>query len=208
MAKPQASIPILTIFNSRKIILEQMKSQGYNVEDYECFSMNEINSMNAANQLDMLIENGRHQKIYIRYHLDKTIRENDVTTLMRDIYGSGTLLDDDILYIVVKDDINETLTGKIRNIWDNENKYIILISLKRLQFNILTHILQPQFRIMLPNEIIQIKTKFNIMDNNQFPEISRFDPVAKAIAIRPGDVCEIIRPSKTAIETVYYRICV
>jgi len=208
MAKPQALIPILTIFNSRKIVLEQMKSQGYNVEDYENFSMNEVNSMNAANQLDMLIENERHQKIYIRYHLDKTIRENDVTALMQDIFGSGTLSDDDILYIIVKDDINETLTGKIRNIWDNENKYIILISLKRLQFNILTHVLQPKFRIMLPNEIVQIKTKFNVMDDNQFPDISRFDPVSKAIAIRPGEVCEIIRPSKTAIETIYYRICV
>ena len=208
MAKPQASIPILTIFNSRKIILEQMKSQGYNVEDYEHFSMNEINSMNSANQLDMLIENPRHQKIYIRYHLDKAIRENNLGALMRDVFGSGTLLDDDILYIIVKDDINDTLTSKIRNIWDNENKYVIIISLKRLQFNILTHALQPKFRIMLPNEISQIKTKYNVMDNNQFPEISRFDPVSKAIAIRPGEVCEIIRPSKTAIETIYYRICV
>ena len=46
------------------------------------------------------------------------------------------------------------------------------------------------------------------MDDNQLPEISRFDPVAQAIGMRPGNICEIIRPSKTAIYAPYYRICV
>jgi DNA-directed RNA polymerase subunit H (RpoH/RPB5) len=50
--------------------------------------------------------------------------------------------------------------------------------------------------------------KYNITDKNQFPDISRFDPVARAIGLRPGQVCHIIRPSKTAIETDYYRVCV
>ena len=45
------------------------------------------------------------------------------------------------------------------------------------------------------------------MSDSQFPDISRFDPVAQAIGIRPGQVCEIIRPSKTAISAPYYRIC-
>ena len=51
-------------------------------------------------------------------------------------------------------------------------------------------------------------TKFNITDKIQFPDISRFDPVARAIGLRPGEVCKIIRPSKTAITTNYYRICI
>ena len=50
--------------------------------------------------------------------------------------------------------------------------------------------------------------KYNISKPELLPEISRFDPVAKAICIRPGQVCKITRPSKTAIETNYYRICI
>ncbi len=50
--------------------------------------------------------------------------------------------------------------------------------------------------------------RYNITDKSQFPQISRFDPVAKAICLRPGQVCKIIRPSKTAIETTYYRFCI
>ena len=57
-------------------------------------------------------------------------------------------------------------------------------------------------------ENISIKNKYNIMDDTQFPDISRFDPVAQVIGIRPGQVCEIIRPSKSAIKGYYYRICV
>ena len=40
------------------------------------------------------------------------------------------------------------------------------------------------------------------------PDISRFDPVSLAIGMRPGQVCEIIRPSKTSIKGTYYRVCV
>jgi DNA-directed RNA polymerase subunit H (RpoH/RPB5) len=50
--------------------------------------------------------------------------------------------------------------------------------------------------------------KYNITDKIQFPDISRFDPVARVIGLRPGQVCNIIRASKTAIEANYYRICV
>ena len=50
--------------------------------------------------------------------------------------------------------------------------------------------------------------KYNITDKIQFPDISRFDPVARAIGLRPGQLCKITRYSKTAIETFYYRICI
>ena len=43
------------------------------------------------------------------------------------------------------------------------------------------------------------KIKFNIKDNSQMPGISRFSPVSLAIGIRPGEICEILRKSKTAI---------
>jgi DNA-directed RNA polymerase subunit H (RpoH/RPB5) len=79
--------------------------------------------------------------------------------------------------------------------------------LKRLQFNILEHVLVPPHRILSKEETILVKKRYNIMEENQFPYISRFDPVAQAIGIRPGEVCEIIRPSKTAITGTYYRIC-
>ena len=39
------------------------------------------------------------------------------------------------------------------------------------------------------------------------PGISRFSPVSQVLGIRPGQLCEIVRPSKTSITSKFYRIC-
>ena len=105
-------------------------------------------------------------------------------------------------------EVNETLVNTLKHIWESEKIFIILLPLKRLQFNILEHILVPPHRVLDESEKISIKNRYNIMDDNEFPELLRFDPVAQAIGIRPGQVCEISRPSKTAISAPYYRICI
>ena len=52
---------IISIYKSRHTILEQLQKQGYNIDDYQNFSMNEIDSMLSNSQLDMLLthENGK-----------------------------------------------------------------------------------------------------------------------------------------------------
>jgi hypothetical protein len=64
MANQNSSVLISHIFNSRKIVLELMEKQGYNINDYANFSINEVNSMKQNNQLDMLIETN-DDKVYI-----------------------------------------------------------------------------------------------------------------------------------------------
>jgi DNA-directed RNA polymerase subunit H (RpoH/RPB5) len=64
---------------------------------------------------------------------------------------------------------------------------IIIQNIKRLQFNILDHVLVPEHRVLNNEEVDQIKLKYNIKDDSQFPDISRFDPVAQIIGIRPGE---------------------
>ena len=49
--------------------------------------------------------------------------------------------------------------------------------------------------------------RYNILDVKNLPDISRFDPVAQAIGMRPGDICRIERPSKTSVISNYYRYC-
>jgi len=56
MTSQNSNILISHIFNSRKIILELMGKQGYNINEYTNFSVNEANSMKQNNQLDMLLE--------------------------------------------------------------------------------------------------------------------------------------------------------
>ena len=74
-------------------------------------------------------------------------------------------------------------------------------------YNILDNNLVPSHRVLSDIEKEEISKKYNILEDKQFPEISRFDPVAIAIGLRPDQVTEIIRSSPTALTTKYYRLC-
>ena len=217
MANKNSSILISHIYNSRKVVLELMKKQGYNVNDYANFSINEVNSMKLNNQLDMLLETSDdnvsqenpNKKIYIRYYLTSRPAPKNLQEMIDDLFVlTETLKKTDTLFIIIKDDPNETLINELKHIWESEGIFIVVESIKRLQFNILEHELVPFHRVMMESEVKQVMTKYNIVDKIQFPDISRFDPVARVIGLRPGQVCNIKRDSKTAIETNYYRVCV
>jgi DNA-directed RNA polymerase subunit H (RpoH/RPB5) len=213
MVNTNSSVLISEIYQSRKIILELMDNQGYDTTGYSKFSMNEVNSMKQNNQLDMLLETksdaSESKKIYIRFYLAKTIRPSNINEMIEDLFIlTETLKKSDTLYIIIKDDTNETLINELKHIWEKDGIFIIIENIKRLQFNILKHVLVPQHKVINKDQVREVMIRYNITDFNQIPDISRFDPVARAIGLRPGDVCHIIRPSKTSIKTNYYRICV
>ena len=222
MTSQNTSSLISQIYKSRGVILELMKAQNYNITEYDGFSVNEINTMKTNNQLDLILSKNQYEegeenvikkedyekKIYIKYYLGKSLRPNNLQEMIDDLfYIEEILTKNDTLLVVVKDEVNETLLNTLKHIWESDKIFIILIPLQRLQFNILEHILVPPHRILNDAEKIKIKKRYNIINDELFPELSRFDPVAKAIGIRPGEVCEITRPSKTAISSFYYRIC-
>jgi DNA-directed RNA polymerase subunit H len=190
-----------------------MKKQNYNVDEYSNFSINEVNSMFQNNQLDIKLEkNTKENKAYIHYYLGKTaktITAKNLQDMIDDLFVVEEILTkNDTLFIILKSDINETITNVLKNIWEKDGIFIVIINIQRLQFNILEHSLVPPHRILSEEELEEIKIKYNINKLSQLPEISRFDPVAQVIGIRPGQVCEIIRSSKTAVSTKYYRVCI
>ena len=216
MTSQNSSAIISTVYTSRNNILDLMGKQGYNIEDYANFSVNEVNSMKQNNQLDMLLEKKEEDpvtklknKIYIRYYLGKTIRPSNLQEMIDDLFNLEEILKkNDTLFIIIKDEINETLTNELKHIWESDGIFIVIENIKRLQFNILAHELVPEHTIVPESEVVNIMKKYNITDKIQFPDISRFDPVSRAIGLRPGQLCHIVRPSKTAIKADYYRICV
>ena len=193
-----------------------MEAQGYNVKDNIDFNVNEINAMFGNKQLDMILEKkeedektNRKNKIYIRYYLAKTLRPQNIQELIDDLfYTEEVLTKDDTLYIVVKDEPNDTIIKLLKHLWEQDGIFIIVQCITRLKFNILKHTWVPPHRIVTMPESTIIRQRYNIMDLSQLPELSRFDPVSIAIGIRPGEICEILRPSKTAITAPYYRICI
>ena len=203
------STTISKVYKSRNILLAQLKERGFDVDDYEYFSINELRTMYIKSQLDMLLINPKNKKkIYVKYHFAKGLRPNHIFEYIEDLYQFEEILNEnDELLIIIKDKINVKLQNIIANIFIKENIFCCIRNLKSLQYNILKHSLVPTHIILNDTQVEEIKKKYNITNMQQFPEISRFDPVAEAIGLRPGNVCEIIRPSKTAISSKYYRLC-
>jgi len=69
--KQNSSSLISSIYKSRKHIIDLMKRQNYNVNEYANFSINEVNTMYQTQQLDISLEKNEDSlektKVYIHF---------------------------------------------------------------------------------------------------------------------------------------------
>jgi len=201
---------IMAVHKSREVTLDILTTRGFDTEEYKNFSISEIHSLVQHNQLDMLVENPEtKKKVYIKYYnLDKTIQARHIHETVESLFTVEQILSpDDDLIIIIKDEPNETLQKLQRTYYEHDGIFLTLINIDRLQFNILNHSLVPKHTLLSTESMEKDKKKYNITDNKNFPSISRFDPVSQVLGIRPGQVFEIERASKTAISSIFYRIC-
>jgi len=200
---------IISIYNSRKNLLEILEERGFAVVNYSNFSITDVGILAENNQLDMLLENASsNKKIYVKYYVTKLIKPQNIYDIVEDLFHLESILEKkDDLMIVIKDEPNDTLLENIKDIWVTENIYISLVNIKRLQFNILKHTLVPKHTILNENERELFIKKYNILDNSQIPDISYFSPVSIVIGLRPNDIVKIERASRTSINSDFYRIC-
>lgn len=200
---------VRVIHKSRQNLLKQLSTLGYDTNTYESFGIAEVNTMMSKNQLDMLLEDSDGKRVYIKYHLGKSIRQNHIDEIIDDLFNiEKTLEKKDSVIIIIKDIPNDTINGIIKSIWENEGIFITIRGIKTLQFNIFEHDYVPRHQILDDDEIKEFKLRYNIINNNMIPEISRFDPVALALLMRPKQICKIVRSSKTSITSDFYRICI
>lgn len=198
---------IVQVYNSRKNLLEILETRGFNTSSYNNFSISEIGILTEQDQLDMLLEDSNNKKIYVKYYINKVIKPANIYNMIEDLfYLENILTKKDDLMIIVKDEPNDTLVQTVKDIWMQDSIYTSTINIKRLQFNILNHVLVPKHSILSKPEEIEFKRKFNILDNN-IPNISYFSPVSLVLGIRPNDIVKIERKSRTAIKADFYRIC-
>lgn len=202
---------ILTLYKSRKTILEHLDNLDYETKEYVGFSINEIDTMYVNKQLDLLINHkSNEKKVYVKYYLDaKQLRPANLDNIIEDLFViDNVLTKNDTLIIITEDEPNDTIINKIKYLFDSEGVFIVLHNIQRLQFNLLQHALVPSTTILNDTDIEEMKKTYNIKSLQQLPEISRFDPMALAICMRPGQVCMIFRNSATALSYTYYRICI
>ena len=216
---------IASIYKSRETILEQLEMQGYDTSNYKGIDINEINSAYESSMLDMIVERkeedmedgqefkgereNTNKKIYVHYSIDGKLSQQKIQTLIDDLFVTEEIIGvNDTLFIISDSDPNATINNFVHHIWEKDKIFVVMQSIKRLKFNVLSHELQPKFRILSDLEGNDVRKRYNIIDDKNWPEISRFDPVCKATFIRPGQIFEVVRPSKSALVSKYYIMCI
>lgn len=206
MATENSSL-VSDIYQSRNNLINIMEERGFKVDEYDNFSITEVNAMTKNEQLDLLLENEQESKgkIYIKYNLTKGLRPQNVDDMVEELFELENILNkNDELLIITKMEPNETLEKHLEKIWLVKQIYVNILCINRLRFNLLKHSYVPKHELV---DKSTIRDQYNIKNDSQFPEINRFDAVAVVMGIRPGQLCKITRSSKTAIETNYYRLC-
>ena len=220
---------IISIYNSRKTILDILNESHLknnpleNINNYENFNINEVEAMAKNNQLDMLFtrdpSSPTSHSIYVKYLLNKTTnRGSAIKDLVEELFEiEGVLTKKDTLMIISNDEPNDSLINDLRYLYNNRGVFVVVHNIKRLQRNILKHTLVPKHSVVYDeitkegeamSDLEKVKQQYNLKSLNQLPEISRFDPVALLIELRPGQVCKIERDCITSVNSVYYRVCI
>jgi len=203
------SSQIIETHKSRNTMIEVLEAQEYDVSQYKDFGINDVNTLFETKQLDMLMTNaGKNKKTYVKYHLGKSLRPVNLYEYIEDLFTLEEILTKkDDLIVIMKDEPNETIKKTLVDIWEQDRIFIIVINIKRLQYNIMKHQLVPPHKVLSDEEKTEVKKRFNILEDTQIPDMSRFSPVSQVIGIRPGEFCKVIRPSKTSIKSEFYRVC-
>ena len=203
------SSQIIETHKSRNTMIELLEAQEYDVSQYKDFGINDVNTLFETKQLDMLMTNaGKNKKTYVKYHLGKSLRPVNLYEYIEDLFTLEEILTKkDDLIVIMKDEPNETIKKTLVDIWEQDRIFIIVINIKRLQYNIMKHQLVPPHKVLSDEEKTEVKKRFNILNDTKIPDMSRFSPVSQVIGIRPGEFCKVIRPSKTSIKSEFYRVC-
>lgn len=112
--------------------------------------------------------------------------------------------DIDVVLLVV---FNKPTTAAHKSIGELKRD-IQIFTLGELQYNVTEHILVPHhFAIRAEADIREILRRYQLPDRFKMPLIPSNDPVARYLALKPGQLVRITRPSPSCGVFVSYRCC-
>lgn len=202
------------IIKSINNLLYNLKKANYKVNENIGELLNNVSKYDEKTNYDILNFKATNEETNVDchiiyrtfYRINKTNLENNTKNVVSD------LKENDFIILVVSDEYSlDTMHSYLKYEYDclnSESPYIHIFNLNSLQFKILDHKFVPKHIVLNETEKEEFYKKYNIKSDSQIPEISRFDPVANAIFLKPGQICKILRYDKTSFVNEYYRICI
>ena len=204
------------VYKSRSIIYKLLRLRGYDTKNYDQQTKEELNILYQnhskkinyeMDSLDILIE-GPSNKILVKYVLSEKLRGKNVEKQL-DTQYEGLLEDSDNCIIITKDLVNYkgTLEEFVNKVFLTKKRYVQVLWLNRLLFDITQHELTPNYRILSEEEKQGVLDRFHLTDHNM-PNVLVTDPLACFYGVKVGEVVEITKASETNGYNTDYRLCI
>lgn len=183
-----------TWYLCRETLLDLIKDRSYTTDQkhipFENFSIKDVS------QLKFVCQNN-DQLVGIHFIDDDKIGKSSIERVIE--YYKNLNINHIILVVSVK------MSSACSNIVNTNQMKIEIFKDEELMFNITKHELVPKHRIISEDEKQQLFVKLKI-SAEQMPKILKRDPVCRYLGAESGDVVEILRNSRTAGVSVYYKI--
>lgn len=177
-----------------KAMIEKRSTHNERYRDSRIHNISEEELANMATQQVFSID--ICEKVRLIYNLAPKYKFVDIKKYVDELA--------DMTYILIlKDKLTGTTVKSIANIPD-----IQVFELRELMFNIMEHVLVPHHDVIVDEHVIQTMLKsYHLKSKLQLPLILKTDPVARFLALKPGNIVRITRPSPSAGEYIFYRCC-
>jgi DNA-directed RNA polymerase subunit H (RpoH/RPB5) len=203
--KGNSEVDTLDIIVPRKGLEAPSTDEAATPEDSE--SEPSLSNDSTGGGLDIEL---RDYQIMVKYLTNSKVRNQNIITCIDEIYEKEIIGENDVLVIITRDKVTYqgVLEEYINRLHYRDGKYVQILWLNHLQFNITKHDLVPSYRIMLEKEKKELLDKLYLETYKDLPFILITDPMARYYGVRVGQVCEIIHNNNTNGKNKFYRLCV
>ncbi len=189
---------LASLFQARKTVIEMLEDRGFTLDpQLNCDKINDFKTMYNEKRCDILVKEPK--PCYVKFVLIHKVRPNILREHINQI-REKLIDEEDELILVIKNKPNSTLL-KITK----EFKNIQIFWLRNLIINITRHALNPKFRKLAEPEVEGILKKYHLNSRFLLPIMLNDDPVSKYFGFKTGNVCEVVRNSKTNGDYISYR---
>jgi DNA-directed RNA polymerases I, II, and III subunit RPABC1 len=186
------------VYKSFSTVREMLADRGLDVTSLLAHDFEALKKLSTVKSIFTIDD--ASSGVRIIYNLNSKLKFSDVRKLLDDddSKAAGTLI------LITKDKMNTTNAKQINELNPSTESFEI----GELMFNISRHVLVPKHEALRDEDTItQILNMYGLKSRHQLPLITRTDPMARYLGLRPGHLVRITRYSPAG-EYVLYRCCV
>ena len=124
--------------------------------------------------------------------LVKHIRQNNIDEIIEDLFNIEKTLEKKIRLLLLLKIFRMILLMELLKVSGKMKEYLLRLEESKLYSLIFLNMnMFLDMKFSNEDQIEEFKKRYNITNDTMIPEISRFDPVALALLMRPKQICKI-----------------